>query len=64
MRKITSTKQTYYQYDLEGNFIKRYESANLAAIENGIDIRVLNKCLTGKTKSSGGYKWKYEESTY
>lgn len=37
--KLHPRSKPTLQYDLEGNFIKRYESANLAAIENGIDIR-------------------------
>jgi len=48
------------QYDLEGNFIKEWESATTAA-------RFLNKqngniveCLKGKKKKAYGYIWKYK----
>ena len=45
------------QYDLEGNFIKEYESANLASIETGICYMSIKKCRCGKQHTAGGYVW-------
>jgi len=48
------------QYDMDGNFINRYESGNLAAIAMGTSASNINLCVNGRTKSSCGYKWKFE----
>lgn len=47
------------QYDLDGNFIKEWNSTKEAysIIEKG-DITA---CLVGRTNKAGGYKWKYKE---
>lgn len=49
------------QFDKDGNFIKRYESGRIAAIDNQIFPANLNKCLRGVTKSAGGFIWEYEQ---
>lgn len=46
------------QYDLEGNFIKEWKNATIAAEDLGLNRRAINECIKGKTKSSGGFKWK------
>lgn len=48
-----------YQYDLEGNFIASYKSVTLASKAIGINYTNIVKVCTGKTKTAGGYKWKY-----
>lgn len=45
--------------DLEGNFIKEYGCIKRAADENNIWQSNICRCLTGKRKTSGGYKWEY-----
>ena len=45
------------QYDLQGNFIEEYESANLASIETGICYTSIKKCRCGKQKTAGGFIW-------
>lgn len=45
------------QYDLQGNFIKEFESANLASKETNICYCSIKKCRNGKQKSAGGYIW-------
>lgn len=44
------------QYDLEGNFIKEWKSQK--EILNELKIRV-GFCVTNKTKTAGGFIWKY-----
>lgn len=50
------------QYDLNGNFIKTYDSV-LEATLVFVDKRTSNisLCLNGKTKTAYGYIWKYAD---
>ena len=45
------------QYDLNGNFIKEYESANLASQETNICYMSIKKCRCNKQKTAGGFIW-------
>lgn len=49
------------QYDLEGNIIKEWESANMAAKELNISQPSITACCKHKIgfNSCGGYKWEY-----
>lgn len=48
-----------YQLDLNGNKIKYYSYAKLAATELNIDLSSIIRCCRGKQKTCGGYKWEY-----
>lgn len=48
-----------FQYDLQGNFIKEYNLVKEAAEANGLKLNNVSACLRGKSKTSGGYIWKY-----
>lgn len=50
-----------YQYDLNGNFIKRFNSSKEAGLILNIKHVYINLCCNKKTKMSGGYKWYYSE---
>jgi hypothetical protein len=50
------------QYDLEGNFIKEWQSATIAAKEIGLHPTSIRHCVQGKTNTSGGYIWKDKTS--
>lgn len=54
-----TTKKKVHQFDLEGNFVKEFESVQQAGEELGIDNTGISKCLKGHLKKSGGYVWKY-----
>lgn len=45
------------QMDKEGNFIKEWQSAREAGATLNISYKCISNVLTGKTKTSGGYKW-------
>ena len=47
------------QLDLNGNIIKEYSYAKLAATTLNIDLSSIIKCCKGKQKTAGGYKWEY-----
>ena len=49
------------QYSLDGEFIRKYPYATLAAKEFGLDLSSLIKCCKHKVKSCGGYKWEYSD---
>ena len=47
------------QYDLDGNFIKRWNSLSEISKELNITSGNISMCCTGKYKTTHGYKWKY-----
>ena len=47
------------QFTLEGEFIKKYDSAREAARKTGIDYGNISKCCNGRYKTAGGFIWKY-----
>lgn len=47
------------QLDLEGNYIKEWESTSKAHKE--LNLTSILNCLKGRTKTAGGYKWKYKD---
>lgn len=59
------TKQPNYnekkilQSTLENNFIKTYSNTKQASIETKILRTSIVNCLQNRTKTAGGYKWKY-----
>lgn len=48
------------QWDLNGTFIKTYESTKQAAKETNIDNQNINAVLHKKRKTAGNYYWTYE----
>lgn len=61
-KKVRHTKVN--QYDLNGKCLKTYNSLTEAAKENNINniSSIVNAC-TGKSKTAGGYIWKYSISS-
>ncbi len=47
------------QYDLNGKFIRKWESATQAKREGGYDDSNIRKCCIGERNKHKGYKWKY-----
>ncbi|MBE6156988.1 MAG: hypothetical protein E7161_04530 [Firmicutes bacterium] len=45
------------QYDLRGNFIKKWNSVKMPATE--LKINHIDACCRGERKTAGGYIWKY-----
>lgn len=45
------------QYDLKGNFIKKW--AGMREAERALNITGIWHCCKGIKKTAGGYKWKY-----
>lgn len=55
-------KVPVYQYNLKGDFIKKYNCISEAAEELNIHYTGISMCLNPKkySKSAGGYQWKLE----
>ena len=55
-------KKEVYQYSLDGQFIKKFESSYEASREVNICTSSLNRFLIGKRKSNnlGGFQWFYD----
>ena len=50
------------QYDLDGNFIKTWESTMEVERELKINNSSISKCCLGKRNKAGGYIWKFKDT--
>ena len=58
---VYSRARKVCQYDLEGNFIAEYESCYEASRQTKAYESNIRNCCKGKSKTTGGFKWKYAE---
>ena len=49
------------QFTKENHYVKEYHSAKQAERETGIKNDNISSCLRGKSKSAGGFIWRYKE---
>ena len=54
-------KRSISQYDLKGNFIRKWKSAADVIKYYGEKYKVIYSCLGGRSEHSKGYKWKYDK---
>lgn len=54
-------KQSVNQYDLSGKFIKQYNYPTQAENETGIPHNTICRCCLRKSKSAGGFIWRYSD---
>ena len=60
--KLSSIKSIpICQYDLNGNFVRRFNSATEAEQLTGINRKNISSVCNGKRKTAGGYIWRKEE---
>ncbi len=50
-------KKTYYQYSLDGDFIKEWKGTESIVKELGINAGDISSCCKGKQKTAGGFIW-------
>lgn len=50
-------KKTYYQYSLDGDFIKEWKGTEDIINKLGINAGDISSCCTGKQKTAGGFIW-------
>ena len=55
-------KRTVLMYDIDGNFITEFDSIKKASESTHINKTGISNCCREKTKTSGGYIWKYKEN--
>ena len=55
------TSSVIYQFDLNGNLVKKHQGTGDAERETGIDRGGIVRCCNGKYKQAGGYIWRYEK---
>ena len=56
---IQSNKKRVSQFTKDDIFIQEFESVNAAAESINVTSSSVTVCLKGKSKTSGGFKWKY-----
>jgi len=56
--KKSTIKDIIIQYDLDGNKLNEYESANY--IKENLGIKNINSVINKKRNSAGGYIWRYK----
>ena len=57
---LARKKKPISQYDTNGNLVKEYDGVRLASRITGITRQAINYALRGKSKTSGGFIWKYK----
>ena len=57
--KLSPTAIPVLQFDLNGNLVKEWDCAADVEREIGIKRTNISSCCKGKSKSAGGYIWRY-----
>ena len=60
LRVAKSNWKKIVQYDLKGNFIKKWNSIKEAGETLNICKSSISLCLVNKYKSAGGFIWEYD----
>lgn len=58
-RKMPSSARPVMQFDLDGNYIKTFETIKEAAEELGKNLGHVSSVCKGQRNQTAGYKWKY-----
>jgi group I intron endonuclease len=57
---VNPTKKSILQYDLEMNLLNEWESGAAASRGTGLSTSTICQCLSQRSKTSGGFIWKYK----
>lgn len=60
LQAVEKTKKPIYCYDLNGNFIKRYDSLSEAERDTGVPNTNISRNAKGKVHKAGPFQWRYE----
>ena len=58
---IIHSSKPIKQFDKKGNFIKEFTGIKQAAKELNLSNTAIGNCLNGRSKTSGGFIWKYAQ---
>ena len=58
--EIKNFRKAILMLDINNNIMGRFDSITDAAKQSKISISAISKCLTGKSKTCKGFKWKYD----
>jgi len=58
---LKTAKMRVSQFDMEGNFIKTYNSVSEASVETGCQATKICAVCKGKAHYTNGFKWKYTD---
>lgn len=58
---ISKIKIPVYQFDKNGNFIRKWDSASSAAFSLNKPSSAISECCNGKRKSAYNYIWKFQK---
>ena len=62
INKIKTLKRNIIQYDLNGDFIREWDSIKEAC--DSVNIKSLNNALNGIKDNLGGYMWRYKTDDF
>lgn len=60
LKKSIALRVPVLQYDLQNNFIRKWDGAITASIELSINQSHISSCRNGGRKTAGGFIWRYE----
>ena len=63
-RKVNKIISHIYEYSIDGDLIKKWDSINDAASAKNISGKNIYFCCIGKNKSAGGSVWRYEGDSF
>lgn len=58
--RLEAFKKSVIQYDLDGKYIREFDSATQASKELNCNKTTIAKCCSGVNKTSQGFKWSYK----
>lgn len=62
INKIKTLKRNIIQYDLNGDFIREWDSIKEAC--DSVNVKLLNNALNGIKDNLGGYMWRYKTDDF
>lgn len=58
--ELPGLRKAVIQFDKEGKLINEYKSMKEASFITGIKVGNISRCCNRKTKTAGGFKWKFK----
>lgn len=61
VKSLVHNRKTIIKTNEFGEFLAEYSSIRIAAKENGMLTTGISNCLSDRSKTSGGFIWKYKK---